>query len=108
MLDVERIRRDVPILQRMVHNKPLIYLDNAATSQKPVAVTDAIVETTRGTTPTSIAASIPSVTRRRRVTRQRGRRRSDTSTRRRRRASSSRAMRRRRSTSWRMPGVRIT
>ena len=44
MLDVELIRRDFPILQRMIHNKPLVYLDNAATSQKPLAVTDAIVE----------------------------------------------------------------
>jgi hypothetical protein len=43
-LDVERIRLDFPILQRTVHDKPLIYLDNAATSQKPLAVIDALVE----------------------------------------------------------------
>jgi cysteine desulfurase / selenocysteine lyase len=38
----ERVRRDFPILQRQVHGKPLVYLDNAATSQKPRAVIDAI------------------------------------------------------------------
>lgn len=38
-LDVEKIREDFPILERKVHNEvPLIYLDSAATSQKPVAV----------------------------------------------------------------------
>src|SRR6185503_1110454 len=41
-LDVERIRRDFPILQLRVKDKPLIYLDNAATSQKPRPVIDAI------------------------------------------------------------------
>jgi len=40
--DVERIREDFPILKRRVHGKPLIYLDNAATSQKPQVVIDAI------------------------------------------------------------------
>ena len=41
-LDVERIRRDFPILSRTVRGKPLVYLDNAATSQKPRAVIDAV------------------------------------------------------------------
>jgi cysteine desulfurase/selenocysteine lyase len=41
--DVERIRRDFPILQTKVHGHPLVYLDNAATSQKPRAVIDALV-----------------------------------------------------------------
>jgi len=41
-LDVERIREDFPILQTQVHGNPLVYLDNAATSQKPQAVIDAI------------------------------------------------------------------
>ncbi len=41
--DVERIRRDFPILQTKVHGHPLVYLDNAATSQKPQAVIDALV-----------------------------------------------------------------
>jgi cysteine desulfurase/selenocysteine lyase len=41
--DVERIRLDFPILSRSVHGKPLVYLDNAATTQKPNAVIDRIV-----------------------------------------------------------------
>jgi cysteine desulfurase/selenocysteine lyase len=40
--DVERIRRDFPILHQKVHGKPLVYLDNAASSQKPRAVIDAL------------------------------------------------------------------
>jgi cysteine desulfurase/selenocysteine lyase len=42
MLNVEAIRADFPILQRQVHGKPLVYLDNAATSQKPEAVIQAL------------------------------------------------------------------
>jgi cysteine desulfurase / selenocysteine lyase len=42
-LDIEKIRADFPILRQKVHGKPLVYLDNAATSQKPRAVIDAIV-----------------------------------------------------------------
>ncbi len=41
-LDVATVRRDFPILQRTVNGKPLIYLDNAATSQKPREVLDAL------------------------------------------------------------------
>jgi cysteine desulfurase / selenocysteine lyase len=41
-LDVDRIRADFPILRQRVHGKPLVYLDNAATSQKPQVVLDAI------------------------------------------------------------------
>jgi cysteine desulfurase / selenocysteine lyase len=41
-LEVERIRRDFPILWRNIHGKKLVYLDNAATSQKPQAVIDAL------------------------------------------------------------------
>lgn len=41
--NIEKIRADFPILLRQVHNKPLIYFDNAATSQKPQAVIDALV-----------------------------------------------------------------
>ena len=40
--DVERVRHDFPILQERVHGKPLVYLDNAATSQKPETVISAI------------------------------------------------------------------
>ena len=43
-LDVAAIRRDFPILQRQVHDKPLVYLDNAATSQKPRQVIQALVD----------------------------------------------------------------
>jgi len=41
--DVQRIRQDFPILNQTVHGKPLVYLDNAATTQKPRAVIDAMV-----------------------------------------------------------------
>ena len=41
-LDVARIRADFPLLSRTVHGKPLIYFDNANTSQKPSAVIDAV------------------------------------------------------------------
>ena len=40
--DVQRIRADFPLLQRMVRGKPLVYLDNAATSQKPSQVIEAV------------------------------------------------------------------
>ena len=39
--DVQKVREDFPILKQTVHGKPLVYLDNAATSQKPRAVIDA-------------------------------------------------------------------
>jgi len=42
VLDVEKIRKDFPILSTTVHGKPLVYLDNAATSQKPLSVINAI------------------------------------------------------------------
>ncbi len=42
--DVEKIRKDFPLLSRRVHGKPLTYLDNAATSQKPVQVIDKVKE----------------------------------------------------------------
>lgn len=44
MLNVEKIREDFPILSRKVNGKPLIYLDNAATSQTPQQVIDVIVD----------------------------------------------------------------
>ena len=40
--DVTRLREDFPILRQKVHGKPLVYLDNGATSQKPQAVIDAV------------------------------------------------------------------
>jgi cysteine desulfurase/selenocysteine lyase len=42
-LDVERVRQEFPILRETVHGKPLVYLDNAASAQKPRAVIDAEV-----------------------------------------------------------------
>lgn len=44
VLDIETIRKDFPILQRKVNGYPLVYLDNAATSQTPRQVIDAIVD----------------------------------------------------------------
>jgi cysteine desulfurase / selenocysteine lyase len=41
--DVQKIRRDFPILSQKIHGKPLVYLDNAATTQKPQAVIDTMV-----------------------------------------------------------------
>ena len=41
-MDTEAIRQDFPILNRQVNNNPLIYFDNAATTQKPCQVIDAI------------------------------------------------------------------
>jgi len=41
--DVARIREDFPILRQRIRGKPLVYLDNAATTQKPRSVIDAIV-----------------------------------------------------------------
>lgn len=44
MYDVNKIREDFPILSRTVYGKPLVYLDNGATTQKPRCVVDAMVE----------------------------------------------------------------
>ncbi len=44
MLDVEKIRRDFPILSREVYGKPLVYLDNASSAQKPNVVLDAMMK----------------------------------------------------------------
>ena len=44
IFNVERIRKDFPILNRTVNGKPLIYFDNAATSQTPQQVIDFIVD----------------------------------------------------------------
>ncbi|HXC64060.1 MAG TPA: aminotransferase class V-fold PLP-dependent enzyme, partial [bacterium] len=42
--DLAKIRSDFPILARTVHGKPLVYLDNGATSQKPQAVIQSLVD----------------------------------------------------------------
>lgn len=44
MYDIEKIRKDFPILSRQVYGRPLVYLDNAATTQKPLQVLDAMRE----------------------------------------------------------------
>ena len=44
MFDIEKIRSDFPILERKVYDRPLVYLDNAATTQKPRCVVDAMSE----------------------------------------------------------------
>ena len=46
-LDVARIRRDFPILSRQVRGRPLVYLDNGASAQRPQAVIDALVKRRR-------------------------------------------------------------
>jgi cysteine desulfurase/selenocysteine lyase len=56
-LDVRAIRADFPILERQVHGKRLIFLDSAASSQKPRQVIDAMDECIGAATPMSIAAS---------------------------------------------------
>lgn len=44
VIDIEKVRADFPILKREVHGKRLVYLDNAATTQKPQQVIDALVD----------------------------------------------------------------
>ena len=41
-IDIQRVRQDFPILDQMVNGKPLVYLDNAATNQKPISVLNAL------------------------------------------------------------------
>ncbi len=43
-LDVERVRKDFPILQRSINGRPLVYLDSGASSQRPLAVLRAVEE----------------------------------------------------------------
>src|SRR5258708_20174542 len=44
VFDVERVRRDFPILDRTVNGRPLVYLDSGASSQRPIAVLRAVEE----------------------------------------------------------------
>ena len=53
--DANRVWRDFPILAREVHGKPLVFLDSAASSQRPQSVIDAVDITKSATTPTCIA-----------------------------------------------------
>ena len=56
--DVEAIRRDFPALSLEVHGKPLVYLDNAASAQKPKAMLDALMKSYTKNMRTSTAAFI--------------------------------------------------
>lgn len=44
-LDIQKIREDFPILQQKIYNRPLVYFDNAATTQRPQQVIDALTRT---------------------------------------------------------------
>ena len=44
MYDINKVRADFPILSRKIYDRPLVYLDNAATTQKPLCVLDAMRE----------------------------------------------------------------
>ena len=44
MYDINKVRADFPILSRSVYDRPLVYLDNGATTQKPLCVLDAMRE----------------------------------------------------------------
>ena len=72
--DVGRIRADFPILATQVYGKPLVYLDNAASAQKPKAVLDRLQQAYTRNTPTCIAVCTISPTRRPRPTRARAER----------------------------------
>ena len=43
-IDINKIRKDFPILGELIHGKPLVYFDNAATTQKPRQVIDKLTE----------------------------------------------------------------
>jgi hypothetical protein len=72
MFDVDRIRYDFPILKREVYGKPLVYLDNAASAQKPKAVIDAMMKSMSQNMPMFIVDSTTCPTLRRRLLRMRG------------------------------------
>ena len=44
MYDINKVREDFPILSRSIYGKPLVYLDNGATTQKPLCVLNAMHE----------------------------------------------------------------
>ena len=44
MIDINNIKNDFPILKKQINNTPLVYLDNAASTQKPHQVIQSIVE----------------------------------------------------------------
>ena len=100
--DVERVREDFPILRRQIHGRPLVYLDNAATTQKPQAVLDAMDRLLHDQQRERAPRRAPAERARHRGLRGRAARRSGrSSTRHRRARSSSRATPPRASTWWR-------
>ena len=58
MIDAKKLRNDFPILFQDVNDEPLVYLDNAATTQKPKQVLQALAHYTNTITPMFIAVSI--------------------------------------------------
>ena len=54
--DIEAVRKDFPILSREVYGKPLVYLDNGASAQKPQVVIDAVSQTTGAERTVSVEA----------------------------------------------------
>ena len=73
MIDVQAVRRDFPVLHRWSTGRPLVYLDSAATSQKPRAVIETVERYYRSTTPTCTGPSTRWVSGPRSRTRKRGR-----------------------------------
>ena len=57
--NVQAIREQFPILHQQVHGRPLVYLDNAATAQKPLAVIEAITHYYTRIMPMYTAVCIP-------------------------------------------------
>jgi selenocysteine lyase/cysteine desulfurase len=57
--DIKALRRDFPTLAQIVNGHPLVYLDNAATTQKPQPVLDALNHYYRATTPTCTGLPTP-------------------------------------------------
>src|SRR3970040_1589818 len=57
--DVNSVGKDFPLLRQQVHGKPLVYLDNAATSQKPQAVIDRLTRYSAGGAAKRVCGAAP-------------------------------------------------
>ena len=66
--NIKDIRTDFPILDQQVNNRPWVYFDNAATTQRPIPVVEKIQEFSCGPMPTFIVAPIPMPSKQRRLT----------------------------------------
>ena len=71
MYDVTKLRADFPILSRQVNGKPLVYLDNGASAQKPQVVIDAVTRAYATNMPTFTGACTTCPTSRPRTTKRR-------------------------------------